>query len=443
MKVCAFVFRRDFRVHDNTALFHASEYCKKHQIALWPVFVFHETQISETLNPYYSDRCFRFLMHALHDLNDHVPIDVVYCEQTESEADVLLRVLKRNKMSLSAVFFNTDLTPYAKQRDARLTAGLKRAGAHVGAYEDYTIYPMNTVLNKSGKPYLVFTPFYNAIVSTTGNKKRSLPLPAPIRSEGVLAQTNTVRPNGGGIAGMPVPSVRKMFVSDPTVTRAWVKKHVLDDATRFERYGKERDRMGLDHATTRIGPYLKFGLVSTREALRAFVAHYGPRHELVKQLYWREFYYITHDAFPRMLRGQVSAKHKNADYNPKVLKGKRWNTSKADFAKWAAGNTGVELVDAAMRQLNETGYMHNRGRMVVASYLVKDLGIDWRKGERYFATRLIDYDPCQNNSGWQWSSGSGVSPNPWYRKFNPERQAETYDPTGAYRNRYLRKKMSV
>ena len=321
------------------------------------------------------------------------------------------------------MFFNKDLTPYAKRRDALLTAGLK--DAYIGAYEDYTVFPMNTVLNKSGKPYLVFTPFYNAI------RKRAPPPPV------VPAVTAVVGINGG-ISKMPY-AVRRLFVPDPTVTRDWVHKHVLDDPKRFRRYAEQRDQMGLEGATTRIGPYLKFGVVSTREALRAFVGHHGPKHELVKQLYWREFYYITHDAFPRMLRGQVSDKHKNADYNPKVLKGKRWNTSKADFEKWASGNTGVELVDAAMRQLNETGYMHNRGRMVVASYLVKDLGIDWREGERYFATRLIDYDPCQNNSGWQWSSGSGVSPNPWYRRFNPERQAERHDPTGAYRKRYLKK----
>lgn len=429
MNVCAFVFRRDFRVHDNTALFHALEYCKKHDLSLWPVFVFHETQVSPERNGYYSDRCFRFLMHALHSLNDQIPLDFVYCKHDECEPDVLLRVLNKGgkKRVLAAVFFNKDLTPYAKRRDALLLKKIP-AGAHVGAYEDYTVFPMNTVLNKSGKPYLVFTPFYNAI------RKRAPPSPLSVSAE--LDDVGTVRPNGG-VAGMPV-ALRALFVPDPTVTRDWVRKHVLDDAKRFERYAEQRDQMGLERATTRIGPYLKFGLVSTREALRAFVKHYGPKHELVKQLYWREFYYITHDAFPRMLRGQVSDKRiKNADYNPKVLKGKRWNTSKADFEKWASGNTGVELVDAAMRQLNETGYMHNRGRMVVASYLVKDLGIDWRKGERYFATRLIDYDPCQNNSGWQWSSGSGVSPNPWYRKFNPERQAEKYDPTGVYRKRYL------
>ena len=434
--VCAFVFRRDFRVHDNTALFHALAYCKQHKLSLWPVFVFHETQVSPERNGYYSDRCFRFLMHALHHLNDQIPVDFVYCKHDESEPDVLLRVLKKRKRVLTAVFFNKDLTPYAKRRDALLVERLKPTGVHVGAYEDYTVFPMNTVLNKSGKPYLVFTPFYKAI------HKRAPPSPVPSEHGLLVAvKDGVIRPNRGGVAGMMPTALRALFVSDPTVTRAWVQKHVLDESNkRFERYAETRDQMGLERATTRIGPYLKFGLVSTREALRAFAKHYGPTHELVKQLYWREFYYITHDAFPRMLRGQVSDKHKNADYNPKVLKGKRWNTSTADFDRWSSGNTGVELVDAAMRQLNETGYMHNRGRMVVASYLVKDLGIDWRKGERYFATRLTDYDPCQNNSGWQWSSGSGVSPNPWYRKFNPERQAEKYDPTGAYRKRYMTSK---
>ena len=139
-----------------------------------------------------------------------------------------------------------------------------------------------------------------------------------------------------------------------------------------------------------------------------------------------------------MLGGQVGAT--NQDFNPNILSNKSWDRrTSSKFRKWATGNTGAELVDAAMRQLNTTGYMHNRGRMVTASYLIKNLNIDWRDGERYFATQLVDYDPCQNNSGWQWSSGGGVSANPWYRKFNPDIQASKYDPTGAYRRRYLLK----
>lgn len=429
--VCVFLFRRDLRVFDNTAFYHALEYCVAHPgTVLWPVFVFHETQVSTELNEYYSERCFRFLLRSLHNLCHAYlrgSLDFVYCKSNENELDVL----KRHVKDIKAVFYNKDLTPFAKQRDQRLS---QQTGVYVGAYEDYTIYPMGTVLNKSGKPYLVFTPFYNAIL-----KNYSVPKPfvTERRIRSLLRKTTLIRPAGQvGLLHLS-NKASTLFTRDTNVTRDFVMRTVLR-STRFKDYARLRDRMDLlEGATTRIGPYLKFGLVSTREALRAFVSSYGPTHELVKQLYWREFYYITHDAFPRMLRGQIHKDQKNADYNPKIFRTKTWNESETDFQKWATGNTGCPLVDAAMRQLNTTGYMHNRGRMVVASYLVKNMGIDWRKGERYFATRLIDYDPCQNNSGWQWSSGSGVSPNPYYRKFNPVIQADKYDPTGAYRKKFL------
>lgn len=423
-KVCAFVFRRDFRVVDNTAFFHAVEYCKQHNARLWPVFVFHDQQISPTQNRYYSERCFRFMMHALYDLNEqalHGHLDFLKNTRVDSnDLSFLMDVLAQRDPSLrlTAVFFNKDLTPYAKRRDQRITRTANKRSIHVGAFEDYTIYPVNTIVNKSGAPYLVFTPFYNTIL------KRKVPvrvLPEPTRFRSLLLLTKK----------QPLDALLSArLVSNPQVTRTYALGVIRDKKT-FAKYKDERNNMGLERATTRLGPYLKFGLISTREAVRSFVASYGATHELVKQLYWREFYYVTHDAFPKMLGGQVGGS--NQDFHP--LK-KKWERSSFKFRQWATGNTGVELVDAAMRQLNTTGYMHNRGRMVVASYLIKNLNIDWREGERYFATQLVDYDPCQNNSGWQWSSSGGVSANPWYRKFNPEIQAEKYDPTGAYRRRF-------
>ena len=434
MNVCAFVFRRDFRVFDNTAFFHAVDYCKQHNARLWPVFVFHDRQISPEKNRYYSDRCFRFMMHALHALKHkelNGALDLVHNRDSDTIDDLTLLcdVLSRfdSSLNLTAVFFNKDLTPYAKRRDQRMIRTAKERSIHVGAFEDYTIHPVDTVRNQSGKPYLVFTPFYNAVL------QRKLPDKVKVCGKPSMFETWLLqkKPNQTVMS----PALRAMFVDNPRVTRTHARR-VLRDKKRFRDYKVERNCMGLESATTRLGPYLKFGLISTREAVRAFVASYGSKHELVKQLYWREFYYITHDAYPKMLGGQVG--RRNQDFYPQKIPVKRWTSDCQTFRKWATGNTGVELVDAAMRQLNTTGYMHNRGRMVTASYLIKNLNIDWREGERYFATRLVDYDPCQNNSGWQWSSGGGVSANPWYRKFNPDIQAVKYDPTGAYQKRYLK-----
>jgi deoxyribodipyrimidine photo-lyase len=431
--VCVFVFRRDFRVVDNTAFFHAVEYCKQHNACLWPVFVFNDQQISPEKNAYYSERCFRFMMHALYNLNEHElngQLDFLKNNRGDSDdLSFLMDVLSQRdpNLRLTAVFFNKDLTPYAKRRDRRMIRTAHKRSIHVGTFEDYTIYPVNTILNKSGTPYLVFTSFYNTLL------KRKIPVssfPKPSRLQSLLLRKK--KP-----LFIEDPRLRALLISNPQVTRAHALR-VLRDKKTFAKYKDERNCMGLERATTLLGPYLKFGLISTREAVRSFVASYGATHELVKQLYWREFYYITHDAFPKMLGGQVGAT--NQDFNPNILSNKSWDRrTSSKFRKWATGNTGAELVDAAMRQLNTTGYMHNRGRMVTASYLIKNLNIDWRDGERYFATQLVDYDPCQNNSGWQWSSGGGVSANPWYRKFNPDIQASKYDPTGAYRRRYLLK----
>lgn len=434
-QVCVFIFRRDFRVTDNTAFFHAVAFCKEHKMLLWPVFVFRDSQISPRKNAYYSERCFRFMMHALYNLSLDLGkrLDfVMNRNDANNDLLVLSNILKETMpdAQLSAVFFNKDLTPFAKRRDQQITDYANQRSIHVGAYEDYTVYPMNTILNKNNKPFLVFTPFYNTVL------KRDFPvvvLPKPNK------EVSYIFPNrGNGL--FENRRLKSLFVRNPLVTREHVIKTLFNDKERtFKDYKEQRDCMGLENGTTRIGPYLKFGLVSTRETVQAFVRLYGKSHELVKQLYWREFYYITHDAYPHMLQGQVDKRRPNRDFNPNVLRDKVWNPSEADFRRWTTGNTGKDLVDAAMRQLNETGYMHNRGRMVVASYLIKNLKMDWRKGERYFATQLVDYDPCQNNSGWQWSSGGGVSANPWYRKFNPDIQAEKYDPTGAYRKRYLKK----
>ena len=182
-------------------------------------------------------------------------------------------------------------------------------------------------------------------------------------------------------------------------------------------YSKARDTL---HAhTTLMGAYIKFGCVSIREAHKVFKTH----EPLLRQLYWREFYaYVTYHT------PEVLSESRNYDEDLKV----RWVSSPSLFRKWCEGRTGFPLVDAGMRQMNSIGWMHNRARMVTASFLVKHLGIDWREGERYFATKLIDYDPCNNNGGWQWCAYTGTDAQPYFRIFNPWTQSKTHDPDSTY-----------
>jgi deoxyribodipyrimidine photo-lyase len=201
---------------------------------------------------------------------------------------------------------------------------------------------------------------------------------------------------------------------------------ILHRLKKCKDYLKERDIPALE-ATTNLSAYLKFGCVSPREAADAIKSHLGPHHPLIRQLYWRDFFYhiVAHN--PSVFG---HAYHKKYDHL-------WWSKSKADFGKWCEGKTGFPIVDAGMRQLNETGYMHNRVRMIVASFLTKDLHINWQWGEKYFAQQLVDYDPALNNGNWQWSASTGADAQPYFRIFNPWTQQKKFDPHCDYIKKWV------
>ena len=319
------------------------------------------------------------------------------------------------------VSFAADYSPYARRRDARVQAVLPAR-----AYDDQLIHPPGRVLARDGRPYTVFTRFKNAWLG--------LPPPAPIRTRPAWA-----RP---GIASDAIPALADLGFSLPdgfplppasaSGAQARLREFVEKD---LSRYAEGRDALAAD-STSRLSPYLRFGLLSPRQAYWAAAAarepQAGPESEAsvsawISELIWREFYQHVLYHFPRVANQNMRPGYEQVP----------WREAPDDFAAWREGRTGYPVVDAAMRQLAQTGWLPNRARMIAASFLTKDLLIDWREGERYFMQALVDGDPAANNGGWQWCAGTGADAQPYFRVFNPVLQSRKFDPGGAYLRRWV------
>jgi deoxyribodipyrimidine photo-lyase len=284
------------------------------------------------------------------------------------------------------------------------------------------------VLKTDGTPYIVFTPFSRKWRALTPPSLRDI-LPAPER---------VVTPPG--IAGLPIPAEPTLphdvpFPPGEAEVRGRLDVFLSGDGSPVYAYAESRDRMALD-GTSRLSPYLRFGMLSARQAVamaglaRELAADEDARRSAetwLNELVWREFYQAILYHFPHVLERSFRSN----------LQAIPWDNDRAAFDAWCEGRTGYPAVDAAMRQLTQTGWMHNRARMIVASFLVKDLLIDWRWGERFFMQHLVDGDPAANNGGWQWTAGTGTDAAPYFRVFNPVNQGKKYDPQGDYVRRWV------
>jgi deoxyribodipyrimidine photo-lyase len=322
-----------------------------------------------------------------------------------------------------AVFAEEDYWPYGRHRDARAAAALP---LHLAG--GVTIHPPEAVLKSDGKPYTVFTPFSRAW--------KALPLPA---AGAVLAAPDSL-PTVPHLDSLPIPDEPALSPTAPfrpgeAEAHRRLQAFVDGDDPAIYRYGESRDRPDLA-STSQLSPYLRFGMLSARQAavsaLAAIEAAPGAqaRSEAgtwLTELIWREFYLSIQYHFPETERYSLRA----------GLRDIIWDNDGAAFAAWCQGQTGYPVVDAAMRQLAQTGWMHNRARMIVASFLVKDLLIDWRWGERWFMQHLVDADPAANNGGWQWTAGTGTDAAPYFRIFHPVLQGKKHDPEGAYVRRWV------
>jgi deoxyribodipyrimidine photo-lyase len=419
-------FRRDLRAADNAALYHALKSCR----TVHCVFVF-DRDILDALPR--ADRRVEFIRESLvaldtrlRELAGHRGAGLIVRHAYAADAVGQLAT----ELGVQSVFANHDDEPAALARDAKVLGALAARGIAFHTAKDHVIFERNEVMTLGGTPYGVFTPYKNAWLRKL-TPYHLKPYPSEALATGVLAP----RPDP-----QPVPTLADIGFEPTNLAALKVvpgeqgAQALLNDfLLRIDRYHETRDFPAVK-GPSYLSVHLRFGTVSIRrlaaEAHRRTADHNPGASVWLSELIWRDFYAQILHHYPG-----VVIKSFKREYD-KI----RWEHGKhaeALFAAWCEGRTGYPLVDAAMAQINQTGYMHNRLRMVVASFLVKDLGIDWRWGERYFAEKLIDFDLSANNGGWQWASSSGCDAQPYFRIFNPVSQSEKFDAEGRFIRKYL------
>jgi len=317
----------------------------------------------------------------------------VYYDTPENAFQLLLK-----KYTVGKVFINTDYEPYATRRDGSIVKLLKEHGATLHSYKDQVIFEKDEVLKDDGKPYTVFTP-YSRRWKAALNEFFLKSFPVKKYAGNFFRQPATIIPS---LETMGFKAVDKPFPS----------KQLNEEL--IKKYREQRDYPAI-RGTSRLGVHLRFGTISIRQLA---VEAKQLSETFLNELIWRDFYQMILWHFPKVGHGRT--------FKPEYEL-IRWRNNEAEFERWCNGTTGYPIVDAGMRELNETGFMHNRVRMVTASFLAKHLLIDWRWGEAYFAEKLLDYDLAANNGGWQWSAGSGCDAAPYFRVFSPTRQTENFD----------------
>ncbi len=391
------IYRRDLRVQDNSSLNKALESAE----TVLPCFIFDDRQLLQ--NSYKSEKAFDFMTESLRDLKEQ--IDSVsgrlyfFSGIAEQTVERLIKELK-----IDAVFINKDYTPFSRARDTAIKIVCDKYGVVFKQHEDALINSPEAVLKDNGRPYSVFTAYYKRASLMTALRSQKL-------SPGKFFK--------GYVAGEKKieeylnPHRRKAGRGEALKLQRRIRK--------LTKYEQDRDIPAVE-GTTFLSPHNKFGTVSIREVYETIISELGNQSVLIKQLYWRDFFTHIVYHYPYVFGEPFRSKYQNIE----------WTNDKKLYTKWSRGVTGFPIVDAGMRQLNKTGWMHNRVRMITASFLVKDLHIDWRWGEKYFAQHLVDYDPAVNNGNWQWAASTGCDAQPYFRIFNPWLQQKRHDPQCRY-----------
>lgn len=394
-KVNVFWFRRDLRVDDNHGLFQALNA----GLPVVPVFIFDPAILARFPNP--NDARLTYIHSCLLDLNHEFEKHGSSLQVYFSSPAVVFRQLAA-KYSIQDVFANTDYEPTAVERDKQIEILLTETGIGFQAFKDQVIFHHNEVVKDNGSPYTIFTPY---------SKKWKEELAV---HEIQLYESEKLLSNLKHLAQGYFPELTEIGYQ-PQNRQFPPKKF---DPTVIENYAQKRDYPA-ENGTSRLGIHLRFGTISIRK-LTLFAQQYSQVY--LNELIWRNFYMDILWHYPHAAQKSFKPAY---DFIP-------WRNNEVEFDLWCKGQTGYPLVDAGMRQLNQSGYMHNRVRMVVASFLTKHLLIDWRWGEAYFADKLLDYELASNNGGWQWASGSGCDAAPYFRVFNPALQAKTFDLDSKY-----------
>jgi deoxyribodipyrimidine photo-lyase len=378
-----------------------------------PTFIFEDKQISQ--NEFGSKNAIEFMIDSLIDLDEKL-----------KEYEGKLLILKGNTIeqlsrviedkNISAVYSNFDYTPFSNDRDKRIAQLCVEHKIGFHQFHDALLNPPGKIMTKEKNPYSVFTPFFK------NASKLSVQQPKKIEQGVFVSDIDNT---------LDLKDIKSRIIPKPNISLAQKggRKQALNillELTKFSKYDIEKDYPAIQ-GTTRLSAHLKFGTLSVREIYYALEDQLGQMNPIIRQIYWRDFFTHILYFFPNVLGNSFRQKYDAI----------QWDLSDENFLKWCNGTTGFPIVDAGMRELNHTGYMHNRVRMIVASFLVKDLHIDWRKGEQYFATKLVDYDPALNNGNWQWCASTGCDAQPYFRIFNPWNQQLKFDPDCHYIKKWI------
>ena len=394
-------FRRDLRLADNAALYHAL----KSENPVLPIFIFDKNILDKLEDK--ADRRVEFIHSALTEMQQQLVtlgsnLQVFYTTPLEAFKQLL------SQYKIEKVFTNHDYEQYAIDRDAQINELLHQHNASLHTYKDQVIFEKDEVLKDDGKPYTVFTPYSNKWKS----KLTSFHLKA-YPTEKYFNNFYKQPPS-------PLPTLET--IGFKAVDKPFPSKDL--NLAIVAKYKEQRNFPAI-RGTSQLGVHLRFGTVSVREIARLSK---DKSETFLNELIWRDFYHSILWQFPWVRRGEAFKKEYERI---------EWVNNEDDFKSWCAGKTGYPIVDAGMRELNETGYMHNRVRMIVASFLTKHLLIDWRWGELYFAQKLLDFDYAANNGGWQWAAGSGCDAAPYFRIFNPSLQTEKFDKDLKYIRKWI------
>ena len=378
-------FRRDLRLEDNTALSHALETNEE----VLPIFIF-DDEILHKLPK--SDHRVNFIYDHLKKLNNQLSVYQSGIKFYKGEVkNVWTQILSEHKVQ--SVYFNHDYEPYARTRDKEVFELLKARNIEIKNFKDQVIFEKKEIVKKDGLPYTVYTPYKNKWLEKYG--REGLKTNPEVNLSKLLKFENEF------------PEKEKLEIENSDIkVKDW-------NTSEIESYEQTRNFPSLN-STSYLGPHLRFGTVSIRQLVKASDKRSST---FLSELIWREFFMQILWNFPDSAENNFKPKYNQIE----------WRNNPQEFEKWCKGETGYPIVDAGMRELNQTGYMHNRVRMITASFLIKHLLIDWRWGEAYFAEKLFDYEQASNVGNWQWVAGTGCDAGPYFRVFNPYEQVEKFD----------------
>ncbi len=396
-----FWFRRDLRLTDNAGLYHAL----KSDNPVVPIFIFDKNILNQLEEK--TDRRVGFIHAALEEIQSALikmssSLEVFHSTPAEVFAGLF------EKYKIEKVFINHDYEPYAIERDISIAALLQANGALLQTFKDQVIFEKDELIKDDGKPYSVFTPYSRKWKTALKDYHLKKYLTEKYFNNFYLQSPKLIP----SLQSIGFEKTKQLFPSKELNEQLLIKYH------------EQRNFPGIN-GTSKLGVHLRFGTVSIRQVAQQCI---GLSETFLNELIWRDFYQMILWHFPQLGKGLA--------FKP-AYDTIEWRRDEGEFEKWCNGQTGYPIVDSGMRELNATGFMHNRVRMIVASFLCKHLLLDWRLGEAYFAEKLLDFDLAANNGGWQWAAGSGCDAAPYFRIFNPYLQTKKFDPKLEYINKWV------